>query len=56
MEPSTFFVKPARPGLIVPKPENIRQALAEDGEWVSRSTYWLRRLRDGDIVVAQPEE
>lgn len=30
--------------------------LADDGERVTWSTYWARRLRDGDIVIVSPEQ
>lgn len=46
-----IFVKPG-PGLKVRKPVN--GYLAQDGEWVNRETYWLRRLADGDVVAAEP--
>ncbi|MDH4319874.1 MAG: DUF2635 domain-containing protein [Desulfobulbaceae bacterium] len=44
-----IFVKPG-PGLLVRKPDGSR--LAEDGELVPRTAYWLRRLKDGDAVQA----
>lgn len=42
-----IFVKPS-PGLVVRDPIN-GQILAAEGEVKPRSTYWLRRLRDGDV-------
>jgi hypothetical protein len=47
-----MFVKPA-PGLIVRDPET-REPLPPHGDWVPRTTYWLRRLRDGDVSEAEP--
>ncbi len=49
----TMFVKPA-PGLKVRLPENPRAFLPEDGAEVARDAFWLRRLRDGDVVEATP--
>lgn len=46
----TAFLKPAAPHLVVRDPET-RQLLAADGEPKPLSTYWCRRLRDGDVVV-----
>ena len=46
---STFKIKPATKGLIVR--DNItRKPLAEKGEEKPRSSYWLRRLRAGDVI------
>jgi hypothetical protein len=45
-----LFVKPAE-GLKVRDPDT-RRHLPEEGAAVPRSTYWLRRLRDGDVVAA----
>ena len=46
-----LHIKPA-PGLVVRHPDS-RQALAVEGELVpADSTYWHRRLADGDVVHA----
>lgn len=49
----TIRIKPA-PGLIVRDLETFRP-LAADGEdkprWGWRGQYWMRRLRDGDVVL-----
>lgn len=49
MNTETFHIKPARPDLVVCDPVT-RQALAAAGEEKPRDTYWLRRLREGDVV------
>lgn len=49
--PETITVKPA-PGLVVRDPAT-RQALPAEGAEVPRNTYWMRRLRDGDVIEAQ---
>jgi hypothetical protein len=49
MNPTTMHVKPAREGLIVLEP-STKQALPPEGKEVPRTTYWLRRLRSGDVV------
>lgn len=45
------FVKPARPGLVMFDPTTRRQ-LPDEGMLVERSTYWRRRLANGDAVLA----
>ena len=48
----TFFIKPAL-GIRVPDPAT-GEYLPEGGLLMPRSGYWLRRLKDGDVVeVAQ---
>lgn len=49
-----IFVKPAAPELRVRRPEANHQVLAPAGEHVPRDSYWLRRLREGDVVLAEP--
>lgn len=47
-----MFVKPA-PGLVIPDPDRL-DMLPADGRDVPASDFWLRRLRDGDVVEATP--
>jgi hypothetical protein len=47
-------VKPA-PGLKVRFPET-GAALPEEGREVPETTYWLRRLRAGDVVIVREEK
>ncbi len=57
MSAATIRIKPA-PGLIVRDPVTYRP-LAVEGEDKPRfSTYWRRRLRDGDVVLvaSEPED
>lgn len=42
-----IFLKPSK-GLKVPRPEDGR-FLEEGGEWVEQSSYWKRRVKDGDV-------
>lgn len=46
----TKTLKPA-PGLRVRRPDGA--LLAADGEPVEMSSYWLRRLADGDVVEVE---
>lgn len=46
-----MFVKPAD-GLVIPDPDR-RDALPAEGREVPASDFWLRRLRDGDVVMAE---
>ena len=49
------FVKPA-PGYLIPDPDR-HDMLPADGRNVPASDFWLRRLRDGDVVEApEPAE
>jgi hypothetical protein len=43
-----MFVRPA-PGLSIRDPD-LMDLLPEEGREVPDSTYWIRRLRDGDVV------
>lgn len=46
-------IKPA-PGRTVRDP-NTMKLLAEDGENKPRTGFWLRRLKDGDVIYAEQE-
>jgi len=47
-----MFVKPSD-GLRVRFPEKPTEHLSADGATVPRNTYWLRRLKAGDVVKAK---
>jgi hypothetical protein len=47
-----IFVKPA-PGMKQRMPENPREFLPEEGAEVERNAFWLRRIADGDVVLAK---
>jgi len=42
------------PGRLIRDPET-RQKLADAGELKPMSSYWLRKIKDGDVSVAAPE-
>lgn len=46
-----IIVKP-KPGLTVRKPDGSK--LQADGERVSRTSFWIRRLQDGDVTEIKP--
>jgi Protein of unknown function (DUF2635). len=46
--PTTFFIKPAE-GLRIADPQT-GEYLPENGRICPRSGFWLRRLKDGDVV------
>lgn len=50
--PTTVFVRPAH-GVRIADPQT-GQYLPEKGLLVPRSGFWLRRLKDGDVTVAEP--
>lgn len=47
-----IFIKPAS-GRVVPHPER-GGFLAEQGEEVTLTAYWQRRVNDGDVVQDKP--
>ncbi|KFA96250.1 MULTISPECIES: DUF2635 domain-containing protein [unclassified Vibrio] len=49
-----IFLKPKKTQVPVRKPEG--GFLAEGGEDVERSAYWLRRIKDGDVLQPSDEE
>lgn len=59
---SRIFVKPAQPGLRVPRDYDVAppfaagQTIAESGEWVDLTQYIARRIRGGDLVEARPDD
>lgn len=48
MNTEQLHLKPANPAVNVRKPNG--EYLNPKGEKVDRSPYWVRRLRDGDVV------
>lgn len=48
----TIFVKPAVGRVVFL--EGQRDRLEDDGRDVQRSSYWIRREQDGDVVLADP--
>lgn len=47
-----MFVKPAA-GMVIPDPDR-NDVLPAEGRDVPSSDFWMRRLRDGDVVTAEP--
>ncbi len=52
----TLFIRPTSKDIQVPIPPPGEGVLPEEGAEVEKSTYWLRRLRDGDVVKATPKK
>lgn len=50
--PTTFFIRPAR-GIRIADPQT-GEYLPEGGQLMPRSGFWLRRLKDGDVVETSP--
>ena len=48
-----MFVKPTRPGLVLFDPVTGRQ-LPDEGMRVAPQQFWYRRMRDGDVIEAEP--
>lgn len=46
-----IFLKP-KAGLKIPRPDNGRELKAE-GEEVIHSTFWRRRIADGDVIEVE---
>lgn len=49
-----IFIKP-KGDMKVVKPETALHLKAE-GEYVEQSTYWLRRISDGDVILIEEKE
>ena len=49
-----IFIKP-KEGLKVVKPETAQHLKAE-GEHVEQSTYWLKRIAEGDVTLIEEKE
>jgi hypothetical protein len=45
-------IKPAKAGVNVLKPDGTH--LANNGETVKRSAFWVRRLSDKDVEIVKP--
>lgn len=48
--PETAILRPAHADLVVRDPDT-RKPLAADGEPKPLTTYWHRRIAEGDVVV-----
>jgi len=46
-----LYLQPAK-GLVIKKPDGSK--LAAEGEKVPRTSFWLKRLADGDVVEVKP--
>lgn len=46
-----LYLQPAK-GLVIKKPDGSK--LAADGEKVPRTSFWLKRLADGDVSEVKP--
>ena len=51
MEQRKEFIKPAK-GLLIRDPQT-REQLPAEGKEVVMNTYWMRRINDGDVVIAK---
>jgi hypothetical protein len=52
MQTKPLFVRPV-PGRLVRDPRTM-QPLPEEGLYVERTTFWRRRLAEGDVEQADP--
>lgn len=50
-----MIVKPTVPGTVIRDPQT-RRRLPDDGDKVPRSSFWLRRLRAGEVVELDDSE
>jgi len=50
-----IFVTPAE-GKLVKFPELPTRILSSTGEYVPASSYWIRRLNDGDVIIPKQEK
>lgn len=49
-----IHIMPAK-GKKVRRPDT-KEFLSENGELVEKSSFWVRRLQDQDVVLIQPQE
>lgn len=49
-----MYVQPA-PGLVIRDPD-LLDFLPAEGRDVPETDYWSRRVRDGDVVLAKPQQ
>lgn len=47
-------LRPARAGLIVLDPDHGGTPLPAEGRELVLSSYWVRRIQDGDVVREEP--
>lgn len=52
-QPTKRYIKPVRAGLVVRQPHNGKP-LPDEGDYVTWSSYWMRRMAEGSIVKASP--
>ncbi|ATR83061.1 DUF2635 domain-containing protein [Pseudomonas sp. FFUP_PS_473] len=50
-----IYLKPVA-GRDNPMPEKGGELLPEEGAYVPRNAYWVRRLNAGDVVEAKPKK
>ncbi len=50
-----MMVRPSRPDLRIPYPHAPERALPAEGDDVPVTSYWLRRIQDGDVVRVDSE-
>ncbi|NAX01438.1 DUF2635 domain-containing protein [Vibrio sp. V34_P3A8T189] len=51
MEQNQINVKPAKAS--VPVRKESGEFLKQEGEAVARTAFWVRRLKDGDVVLVE---
>ncbi len=56
MSDRKFTIKPSREGLKVPYPMSGTRFLSADGDSVLKSSYWIRRIMQGDAVEVKEEK
>jgi hypothetical protein len=49
-----IFIKPRVAGQVIRHPEKMHHIISQQGEWVTNSFEWQRKLLQGDIVIAKP--
>jgi len=50
----SFYLKPAAGRRVLDPGETPPAPLPAEGKAVPRSAYWLRRIKDGDVVESTP--
>lgn len=52
--PDMIFVKPTSTETKVINP-TTDLPISDDGEWVPKTKYWLRRIDDGSVALSTPK-
>jgi len=53
---NTIYIKPAKEKTIIRMPEKQNQIMPAHGAQVEQNSFWLRRLKDKDVMKTSAED